>query len=250
MNFDEQIARIQAAASNPRQLALAVLDIVLSSKPPELRRVLDAAAVLRWFDERSLAVVLDPDLRGRTADWVEMLKSLNAVELASGRQGWNVHETTRRALREQLQAENPNRMAELAGRACDAFRGPGVSERIEYAYHLVLTNPAGCGPVIRALNFDLQANPEQALAFAGALGEYLTHDVWPAGTRGWAAYFAAANREHYRPIHETLQAAQNSLASFEACALEEGIACACDQLGDAHYERGLPGDTAQASGYY
>ncbi len=250
MNFAEQIARIQSAASDPRQLALAVLEIVLDSKPPELRRALEAAAVLRWFDEDSLGKVLDQDLRARARHWLEMLKRLSAVEPASGRKGWNLHETTRRALREQLQVQRANRIAELARRACEAFQGPSFSERIESAYHLALANPTGCSLVLRSLNFDLQANPEQGLAFAAALREYLTQDIWPAATRGWAAYFAAANRQHYRPIQATLQDAETSLACFEACALEEGIACAGALLGDAHFQRGLTGDADKTLGHY
>ena len=97
MNFAEQIARIQSAASDPRKLALAVLDIVLASQPPDLRRALEAAAVLRWFDEPSLAAVLDEDLRDNVALWLDRLRTLPAVEPAPGRNAWNVHETTRRA---------------------------------------------------------------------------------------------------------------------------------------------------------
>lgn len=118
MNFEDQIARIQSAASNPRQLALVVLDIVLASRAPELRRALEATAVLRWFDQASLAAVLDADLREEAGNWLAKLTALNAVEPSSGRNGWNVHETTRRALREQLYREQPDRIVEIARRAC------------------------------------------------------------------------------------------------------------------------------------
>jgi tetratricopeptide (TPR) repeat protein len=250
MNFADQIALIDSAAGNPKRLALAVLDIVLATEPAELRRAFEAAAVLRWFDERSLYAVLDSDLRDGVAHWLEKLKRLSAVERASGRDGWNVHETTRCGLREQLQTERPQRIAELARRATSAFQGTTVADRIEHAYHLALADPIGCGPTLRLLDFDLQAAPDHALAFTATLAEYLTHDTWPAATRGWAAYFSASNRRHYRPHQATLQDAETALACFESCDLGEGIACAATQLADTLSERGQPGDAAQVLGHY
>ncbi|HMO63891.1 MAG TPA: tetratricopeptide repeat protein, partial [Verrucomicrobiota bacterium] len=250
MNFAGQIARIQSAASDPRRLALAVLDIILAAQPPELRRVVEAAAALRSFNEAALAAVLDEDLRGRAAHWLELLKTLTAVEPAPSRDGWNVHENTRLALREQLLTQQPDRLAELAGRACAFFSGPDVPGRIEHAYHLVLADPAGSGPVLRALNFDLQANPEHALALAAVLGEYLPPDGWPPATRGWAAYFASVNRAHFRPLQASLADAELALACFQASDLAEGMACAHARLGDTLFERGLPGDAAAALGHY
>lgn len=250
MNFTDQIALIDSAAGNPKRLALAVLEIVLATEPAELRRAFEAAAVLRWFDERSLHAVLDADLCDGVAHWLEKLKRLSAVERASGRDGWNVHETTRRGLREQLQTERPQRIAELAHRATKAFQGTTVADRIEHAYHLTLADPMGCGPTLRRIDFDLQATPDHALALTATLAEYLTNDTWPAATRGWAAYFSASNRKHYRPHQATLQDAETALACFESCDLGEGIACAATKLADTLSDRWQPGDAAQALGHY
>lgn len=113
MDFDEQIRLLQAAQGDPQKLALATLDILLTSYPSALRRAFEAAAIPHWFDERLLADLLDDDLRGDSHRWFEAVVALPAVEPFPARQGYNVHEATRLGLRRRLYAESPERFREL-----------------------------------------------------------------------------------------------------------------------------------------
>ncbi len=250
MNFTDQIALIEAAAGDSRKLALTVLDLILASQQPELLRVIEAAAVLRWFDEVHLAAVLDDDLRPEVSTWFVALTRLAAVEALPARKAWNIHETTRLALRNRIFANDPQRFTSLAARAMNAYIGPRFSERIERAYHSVAVDPAAYSGEIRAVEYDARAKPEQSLALAQALGEYVDHDAWPASTRGWSVLFAAKSYRPYRTLTKTLQDCYSSLRSFEQSGLGEGIACALFELGESLVTRGQSGDAEQALGYF
>lgn len=248
MDIDAQLALLQAAAGDPRRLALAVLELGPAAAGTDLRRALTCAAVPRWFDARILAAVLDPDLAGVAATWLERLKGLNCVEGFPARAAWNVHEQTRLALREALHGEDPARMAELAARAQAAFPGETVHERIERAYHLVLADPAGAYPTLRVLNWDAMATPADGTALAQAMAEYPAHPGWPDLTRGWALLLRADRLSAYRPRGETIDDARRALGLFESAGLESAVGRALELLGWALALRRRPVDLAEAQG--
>jgi hypothetical protein len=90
--------RLQEAQGDPQKLALVTLDIVLESSEPWMRDVVEAAAVPHWFTAGILGalVQVDPDTAGR---YLQALTRLPMVETFAARNGWNVHEMSRLALR-------------------------------------------------------------------------------------------------------------------------------------------------------
>jgi len=242
------LALLQSAAGDPRRPALAVLELGPAAAGTDLRRALTCAVVPRWFDARILAAVLDPDLAGAAATWLERLKGLNCVEDFPARAAWNVHEQTRLALREALHGEDPARMVELSARAQAAFPGETLPERIERAYHLVLADPAGAYPTLRVLNSDVRATPADGTALAQALAEYPAHPGWPDLTRGWALLLRADRLSEYRPRGETIDDARRALGLFESAGLDSAVAWALEMLGWALEYRRRPGDLDEAQG--
>ena len=233
MDFTEQLRRIQAAQGDPQRLALATLDIVLCSHPPDLRRVVEAAAVPHWFTERVLSALLDEDLRRNGRGWFDAVIALAAVEPFPARQGFNVHEATRLAVRRRLFTENPDRFRRLAARAAAVFDSPAVHEEIERAYHLLLASPDTAGPAVRQLNLRLTGRIEDSLALTRALDEYAESDAWPPKARGWAFLLSALNRRDHRPHSQTAQAAASALQAFTAASDEWGRGLASRVAGDA-----------------
>jgi hypothetical protein len=251
MDIDAQIAAIQAAAGDPKRLALTLLDFGQAPPGSDLRRALECAAVPRWFDARILTHLLDPDLLAAAdADtWLTRLTALGCVEPLPARGGWNVHETTRLALREGLHAADPARIAALARRAMDAFASDDMAARIEHAYHLVLADPGGAYDRLRWLAQDTKDDPADGTALAQAQAEYPAYDGWPALTWAWALLLRSGKLRHYRPIGATIDDARAALALFEgAGAPDADIAWTLMSLGFDLATRRRPGDQAEAEG--
>jgi tetratricopeptide (TPR) repeat protein len=231
MRLDEQLRRIEAAQADSEELALATLDILLASRPPELSRAFEAAAIPHWFDERLFAALLDQDLRPEAPRWYEAVRGLPAVEPFPARQGYNVHESTRLGLRRRLFAQNPSRFRELSGRAAEAFSGCGVHGEIERAYHALAASPATAGPALQELHLKL-GRVEDRLSLARVLDEY-AHPDWPPEARGWAFLASARYRADYLPHADTAAAAANALRAFREARDEWATALAHRAVGDS-----------------
>ena len=250
MNFERQIELIKAASGDPKKLALAVLEISQAGQPPELRRVVEAAAVPRWFDAAILERMLDDDLRPDTAQWLERLLELGCVEKFEARGGWNMHETTRLAIRQQFHVLKPARLVELAARAMAVFSAPGTVNQIEHAYHQILVDPAGCYEALRELNFAAQARPTDGLALAQAVAEYPVEDVWPGLTRAWSLMIRASNLDPYRSLPTTFGDLLAAESLFQEGNHPAGLAWCQVLLGTKYEERGGPNDADQAWRYF
>jgi tetratricopeptide (TPR) repeat protein len=233
MDFTEQLRLLEAAQGDPSQLALATLDIVLASQAPELRRVVEAAAVPHWFDEARLAALLDDDLRPDSRRWFQAVIVLPQVEPMPARQGFNIHETTRLALRRQIFAERPERFRALAARAAAAFPGPAVHEQIEHAYQLLLAEQSEDPFSLREFGLRLAGSVEALLALTSAIDEYARDPVWPPSARGWAFLLSAWNRASFRRNDQTAEAAAQALQAFTEAQSEWGMSLASQTLGDA-----------------
>jgi tetratricopeptide (TPR) repeat protein len=215
LDFNEHLLLVQAAQGDPALLALATLDIVLASQPPELRRVVEAAAVPHWFDETLFHLILDDDLRAESGRWYAAVIALPLVEAIPARQGFNIHETARLALRRQMFTERPERFCELSERAAAAFSGPAVHDQIEHVYHLVVAAPAKGSFALRDLNVRLTGSVEASLALTSAIEEYGRDVVWPALARGWAFLLSAWNRKALRPEQTSADASKAFWAFME-----------------------------------
>ena len=72
MDLNETLRRLEAAKGDPNALALATVDIVLSSYEPGFTLALEAAAVPHWFDEPMLRALLG-DAIPDGDDWFDQL---------------------------------------------------------------------------------------------------------------------------------------------------------------------------------
>jgi len=127
---EQAIAKLQAAQGDPRKLALATLDIVLSGYPPELREALEAAAIPHWFTKDILAKLLNVH-DDQAAAYFEQLQRLPMVEPFPARDAWNVREATRLALRSELAATQLTKLRKLSTLAVPCFKGDEPHQRIE-----------------------------------------------------------------------------------------------------------------------
>jgi len=205
VNIEEQLKLLQEAQGDPGKLALVSMDLVLSGRPQEMRRALEAAAVPHWFDQQLLASLLDGGMEQRSEAMYQALIALPMVESFASRSGYNVHEATRLALRERLQQQDPDRLKELSSKVADALQGGEEHVRAERAYHLLLSDPGSGGRAIWALAEELRTRSLSAESASTSLSggvhpemerlgrmlnEYRSA-AWPAQVRGWAHMLGA-----------------------------------------------------------
>ena len=129
MSISSTISKLEEAQGNPQKLALATLDIVLSTREPWLREALETVAVPHWFNAATISKLLQVD-DATAARYLQELKALPMVEPFGSRDGWNVHEATRLALRSHLARVQPERFRELSGLAAEVFRGTRLIRRL------------------------------------------------------------------------------------------------------------------------
>lgn len=189
MSFEDAIDRLQAAQGDPEQLALATLDIALQRQDPDLRPIVEAAAVPRWFDARLLAALLDVD-EATAAAYVTRLQALPMVESFAARRGWNVHEATRLAVRRHLARHEAARLHELSASAAAYFADDDAVSRIEQIYHRLLAEPEqAAGELNELVEKWSRAGRHEALqAQAVALDDLLRADLLSGNPRArWSA---------------------------------------------------------------
>ena len=63
------------------------------------------------------------------------------IEGFPARQGWNVHEATRMALRNHVLETDPERFRRLSARAASCLSGDDPHHRIEAVYHRLVADP-------------------------------------------------------------------------------------------------------------
>ena len=133
-------AATQAECGDENATSHACLNIVLYSRShqPWLRMLLEAAAIPHWFNHDILAALL-PDTT-ITDEMYTGLISLPFVESFKGK-GYNVHEATRKALRQRLAHTSPETMRLLSGYAAGyfSFYPDDLPERI---YHQMVVDPS------------------------------------------------------------------------------------------------------------
>lgn len=78
----------------------------------------------------------------KAVEYLEQLKRLPMVEPFPARDGWNVHESTRLALRSYLASEKPSQFRQASTRAVQCFPGDQPHENIECLYHLFVAAPS------------------------------------------------------------------------------------------------------------
>src|SRR5437762_2336715 len=129
-NFQNMIARLQAAKGQPEQLTLATVDIVLAIREPVIARAFEAAAIPHWFTTEIVAMIMRTPEES-VAQWLPALLELPMIETFHAHRGWNVHEATRLAVRARLARQSPGEFRESARRAAECFQGNDHNERVE-----------------------------------------------------------------------------------------------------------------------
>ena len=180
MTAEETIAKLHAAQGDPRRLALATLDIVLSSHKPELRDVIEAAAIPHWFTKDILAQLLEID-DGLASEYMDQLQRFPMVERFSARDGWNVHEATRLALRSQWATEKSTTFSKLSARAAQCFAGNEPHQRIERLFHLFVAAPSEAESNISTLRKEWRGS-EKLLTLGPLTLELGADKLLPEGT--------------------------------------------------------------------
>jgi tetratricopeptide (TPR) repeat protein len=140
MIFENLLALLRDAAGNPERMTLATAESILSTRKPGLGVALEAAAIPHSFNGAILSCLLETDPVEAFALTAE-LTSLPMVEPFPAREGWNVHEATRLALRRKLRAERPELFQTLSARAAGCWQGDAFADRIEAIYHRLSSDP-------------------------------------------------------------------------------------------------------------
>ena len=250
MNLEEMTGPLRTPSDDPPSLAMAGFDAVLATEPKALRRVAEAAAIPHWFDPEILAQLLDDDLRPAAADWHGQILKMPFCKPFPQRNGHNIHESTRLALRTRLAAQDPERFATLTRRAVAAFSGTTTPHRVERMFHRLWENPEQAGPEIRQLEYDLRSKVEGGLALADTLAECLSQDSAPPLVQCWALWTAGMVRAPYLNIGEQMDLANRAVTAAKTSGSDFAFAAAAILAGGVLCERGQAGDADRALNYY
>lgn len=148
MTVDEILRKIEAARGDPAMLALTTAEIVLDGRPG-LREAFEAAAIAHWFDARVLSVLLEADPL-EAADLYEQMKTLPMVESFEARDGHNIHEATRLAVRLRMKREDPAWFQTLSARAAKCWTSDEPEYLIEVLFHRLSANPEAAASELTA----------------------------------------------------------------------------------------------------
>ena len=118
-------------------VTMAVTHLVLCHRNPQYRRLLNAAAIPHWFN-REIITALLPTEQISDFTWNAFIE-LPMVEAFKGK-GWNVHESTRLAIRHTMQVEEPQLMRELSINASRYFTLDDEND-VESLYHFLTIYP-------------------------------------------------------------------------------------------------------------
>ena len=175
MSIDDLIAELEAAKGDPARLTVATLDAVLSSTGrAELRPAVEAAAIPHWFNADILACLTETDGQS-VEDILAEVRALPMIEGFPARQGWNVHEATRMALRNHVLETDPERFRRLSARAASCLSGDDPHHRIEAVYHRLVADPPDGAEALRQLssNWFAEGRYEYLQSLAVVLEEVL-----------------------------------------------------------------------------
>ena len=243
-NLDHILAQLKAAQGNPQALTLATLNIVLEARGPQLRPLIEAAAIPHWFD-RDILTALLPE-HAISEETFTALTALPMIEPFQGK-GWNVHESTRLALRHWLAAEHPERLRQLSARAADHFH-PQPDAEVETLYHRLLADPEHAARQVGDACYTFQKHGRQTeLDRLGlVLAELLTLPQLPAAAEARACLHVVEIRKAYLTTEECQGLAQRALSLFQTQEVADGEAHAWCALGDAALALGQLREAEQA----
>ncbi|MEN9985743.1 MAG: hypothetical protein RI925_1245 [Pseudomonadota bacterium] len=243
-HLDHILAQLQAAQGDPQALTLATLNIVLEARGPQLRPLIEAAAIPHWFDHHILSALL-PE-QAISADAFTALTALPMVEPFQGK-GWNVHESTRLALRRWLAVKHPERLRQLSAHAAAHFQTQPDAE-VEMLYHCLLADPDNAAGQVGEARYQFWQTGRQAEEdrLGLVLAELLTLPNLPAAAEARACLHVAEIRAAYLNSEERERLARRALALFQAQAVADGEMDAWFALGDVEFTSGQVADAEHA----
>ncbi|HEX9989030.1 MAG TPA: tetratricopeptide repeat protein [Chloroflexia bacterium] len=117
------------------QVTIDLVDRILEGVPAHFRRVIEAAAVLRYFNADVLLALLQDD---RQDDWFTELRSFPFI--LTRREGLAIHETVREIVGESLRIHTPDYFRDLHKRAASYYRSRfelAEARRLEQGQYLL-----------------------------------------------------------------------------------------------------------------
>ena len=154
------LARL-ASAETLEEQTWVVTEQLLSQMSRAVREAMLAVAVPHWFNEGVLRALL-PERDDKVGSVYEKLLGFSFVE-PHGKQGYRLHELTRKATIGYLSREKPEWYEELSRRAKQYFeKVPRDNERIEAVYHEFAFDEAAACHGLVDLFWDLDYRDETA----------------------------------------------------------------------------------------
>ena len=145
--LEERLHRLSLAQRDPEAMALIALDYLLDAQPAprrhELRAAIEAASVPHWFDVRMLTHLLGMS-ESAARNLCDDLQAFPMIEPFPGRNAdrFNVHETTRNALRKYLRSTDSARLQLLSARTLDLIQSGNEPNNVaERLYHKLIAHP-------------------------------------------------------------------------------------------------------------
>ena len=243
MQIEDAISRLQAAQGDQQNLLLVTVDIVLTGRDPSLRAALEAAAVPHWFNSGILARLLGVEA-APAAGIVETLRNLPMVENFTAREGYNVHEATRLALRRELASADRARLIELSSRAVGCFDGDAPHLKIERVYHRLLAEPEPAAEELGCLwsKWNELGRYELLQSLGVALGELVSLPTLAPPARARTVLCLGLIRRNRAPVADIERWAREALGLFQNLGNAAGEIDARFLLGGALRSEGWPAD--------
>ena len=242
MDIEQALHQLKQAQDDPQALTVATARIVCARSHPELFEILEAAAIPHWFNAEILAALLQTDTV-TAAGWMERLIQLPMVETFSARQAWNVHETTRLALRATLAKNDPERFQTLTRLAVEHFSGSEDTQQIEQIYHRLAGSETGADKQLLDLYHEWRRtgryDTQQSLALV--LEELLRSNLLSGSALARTLVVLGWIRESRMPLTLADSLAHQAVALFVEAGDEYGEADAREWLGRTLQSEGKSG---------
>jgi tetratricopeptide (TPR) repeat protein len=228
-DFLERLANVN---ENPHALSVLSAEFAMATRPKSLQVALDVAAVLRWFDERFLAQILDiPD--ETAAQRFKALCALPFIERyrRSADHLRSVSESTRLGWREKLGREQPEYFVRLSKKAASCFAGDiSLFSRVEWIYHLLCGDPNRGVAELQLLNrtWNNGVRSEDSYVLAAVLRELEDTQLVQGRARVWVLLTLAWARAARGELAQQREAATTILdlaRSVEDLSAESEAQC-------------------------
>ncbi len=239
MDFEDAIRRLSESAGDADSLALATVDLTISASRPEMTAVLEAASIPHWFDQPTLEALLDDSLP-TGPDWFQDLIGFSIVEPFQAHKGWNVHETTRLALRDRMARSEPDRFRELGLALIPQLDLSQWDHQIERVYHLLTADPDLGAEELRTLlrRWSRKELVDQLQSLGRMLDELCERDLLVSRARGYALVGLCIIRRDRLDVASREELVSEAVRLMEESADRRGLVDAREELAYVYRDQG------------